>query len=205
MKIDAIMTGPFSVNCCIVSNNGDAVIVDPGGNAADIEAYISDNGLKPLAVVNTHGHFDHIGAISEITKRYGIPFYIHKDDEFLLSQGQKIVKMYGFGTMENPVPDKYIEDGEVLTFGSITIKVLHTPGHTPGGCCLYIEGADSVLTGDTLFHESIGRSDFPYADGKQLTDSIMTKLFALDDNVKVYPGHGGFSTIGHEKQYNPYL
>jgi glyoxylase-like metal-dependent hydrolase (beta-lactamase superfamily II) len=168
-------------------------------------SYVKDNGLIPLALVNTHGHFDHIGAVSELKKELGLSFYIHKDDEFLLANGASSLQMFGMGTMENPDADEFIKDGQELVFDDIKIKVLHTPGHTPGGVCLYVEEADSVITGDTIFLESIGRSDFPYADHGTLIGSINSKLLSLADETKVYPGHGPASSVGHERKYNPFL
>ncbi len=205
MNIDIVITGPLGVNTYIVSDNGKAVIFDAGGNEEDIEAYLSDNGLNPVALVNTHGHFDHIGAIHPLMEKYGLPFYMHKDDEFLLGQGKKVMQMYGFGDMETPLVTNHIEHGQKLDLGGITMDVIHTPGHTPGGCCFYIDGLKSVITGDTLFLESVGRTDFPYSSTQSLVDSISERLFALPAETVVYPGHGSKSTIGHEKNMNPFM
>lgn len=205
MNIDIVITGPLGVNTYIVSDKGNAVIIDAGGNEEDIEEYLNDNGLKPVALVNTHGHFDHIGAIYPLMKKYGLPFYLHKDDEFLLGQGKKVMQMYGFGDMETPYVTNYIEHGQKLDLGGITMDVIHTPGHTPGGCCFYIGGLKSVITGDTLFLESVGRTDFPYSSTQSLVDSISERLFSLPSETVVYPGHGAKSTIEHEKNMNPFM
>lgn len=205
MNIDLVITGPLGVNTYIVSDNGNAVIFDAGGNEEEIEAYLSDNGLNPVALVNTHGHFDHIGAIHPLMEKYGLPFYMHKDDEFLLGQGKKVMQMYGFGDMETPVITNQLEHGQKLDLSGITMDVIHTPGHTPGGCCFYIDGLKSVITGDTLFLESVGRTDFPYSSTQSLVDSINERLFSLPAETVVYPGHGAKSTIGHEKNMNPFM
>lgn len=205
MNIDVLMTGPLGVNCSLISHNGELVIIDPGGNQKEIDEYISDKKLKPLAVVNTHGHFDHIGAVDGLVKKYNIPFMMHKDDEFLLSQGSKVMELYGLGGMMNPSVDAYIEHGQKIKLGSIEFDVIHTPGHTPGGCCFYIKDAEMLITGDTLFLESVGRSDFPYSDGNTLIKHIKERLFVLPDDTEVCPGHGEFSSVGHEKKHNPYV
>jgi len=205
MKIDIVVTGPLGVNTYIVSDNGNAMIFDAGGNEEDIEEYLQENGLKAVALVNTHGHFDHIGAIHPLMEKYNLPFYMHKDDEFLLGQGKKVMQMYGFGDMETPVITNQLEHGQTIEVGGIKMEVIHTPGHTPGGCCFYIDGLKSVITGDTLFLESVGRTDFPYSSTQSLVDSINERLFALPAETVVYPGHGAKSTIGHEKNMNPFM
>jgi len=205
MKLDSMVVGPLGVNCYIVSEDGKAVIVDPGGHAEEIIKHIEKEGLEPVAVVNTHGHFDHIGGVVQIIKKYEIPFMLHKDDEFLCSHGAETSSMFGFAEMKNPVVTDYLSDGQELDFDGIKITVIHTPGHTPGGVSLYLKELGSVMTGDTLFLESVGRSDFPYADTTQLMNSIKSGLFTLSEDTKVYPGHGPATSIGHEKAYNPFL
>jgi len=205
MKIDSMVVGPLGVNCYFIIKDKKVIIVDAGGNADDIAEYVKKNGLKPVAIVNTHGHFDHIGGIAELKSRFNIPFYIHKDDEFLLANGAKSTAAFGLGTMENPVADEYIAGDQVLDIEGIELQIRHTPGHTPGGVCIYVEEANALITGDTLFLESIGRSDFPYASHEKLIDSIATEILTLDDVVKVYPGHGPASSVGHERKFNPFL
>lgn len=200
-----MVVGPLGVNCYIVSDNGKAFIVDPGGHAESIVEFLEKNSLEPVAIVNTHGHFDHIGAVVELVKKYDIPFKLHKNDEFLVSHGSETSAMFGFEGMKDPSVTEYLEDGDKLTLEGLEVEVMHTPGHSPGGVCLYIEKLKSVITGDTLFLESIGRSDFPYGDHGQLIGSINSKLMRLDADTKVYPGHGPASSIGHEKSYNPFL
>lgn len=205
MKIDSMVVGPLGVNCYILSDGGEAFIVDPGGHADEIAKFLDSKSLKPVAIINTHGHFDHIGAVAELAERYNIPFRLHKGDEFLVEKGAETSVMFGFKPMEIPEIKSYLEDGEKITLGDMTVEVMHTPGHSPGGVCLYINGLGAVITGDSLFLESIGRSDFPYGDHGSLIQSIKSRLMCLDDSVKVYPGHGPSSTIGHEKSFNPFL
>lgn len=208
MEINSMVVGPLGVNCYIISDNGNAVIVDPGGNADKIKKkFLSDNNLKPAAIVNTHGHFDHIGGVAELIGEYKIPFYMHADDVFLCAHGAETATMFGFDGMTTPTVTDIMADGDELDIAGIRINIIHTPGHTPGGVSLYIKELNSVITGDTLFFlESIGRSDFPYGSHEQLIAGIKTKLMALDESVKVLPGHGPASSIGHEKKaYNPFL
>lgn len=205
MKLESIVVGPLGVNCYIVSKDGKAVVVDPGGHFDSIVRHLEKENLEPVAIVNTHGHFDHIGAVAQMVAKYNIPFMLHKKDEFLCSHGAETSSMFGFEEMKNPVVTEYIEDGQTLEFNGIEINVIHTPGHSPGGVSLYFKELKSVMTGDTIFLESIGRSDFPYADTEQLLNSIRQGLFTLDEDTKVYPGHGPSSSIGHEKSYNPFL
>jgi len=205
MEINSLVVGPLGVNCYIISERGKAVIVDPGGNFEEICGLIDKNRFVPLAIVNTHAHFDHIGAVSQLVEKFDIPFYLHKDDEFLAGHGSETSVMFGFAPNTNPKVTNYLKDGQKLNFDSIEIEVLHTPGHSPGGVSLYVRELGCIMTGDTLFLESVGRSDFPYASSEQLLKSIRTKLMALDPDIKVLPGHGPFSSIGHEKSYNPFL
>jgi len=205
MKIDSLVVGPLGVNCYIISKSGKAVVVDPGGDAPSIIKFLDTNKITPVAIVNTHGHFDHIGGVSELAEKYKIPFKLHKDDVFLVSHGSETASMFGFSPTKNPEVTGFISDGEVLDIEGIVINVIHTPGHTPGGVSLFFKELQSVITGDTLFLESIGRSDFPYGNLEQLIKGINTKLMTLDESVKVYPGHGPASTVGHEKKFNPFL
>jgi len=206
MKLDHMVVRPLFVNCFFLSDDdGNLIVFDPGGDADLIIDKIESENLKPKMILNTHGHFDHIGAVSELKEKYGIPFYIHKDDEFLLGQSKSHASLFGAEPAPVPAADGYVKDGDEIEFGGGKIKVLHTPGHTPGGVCYFIEPINAVITGDTLFCEGIGRSDFPYANHLELINGIAEKLLTLDDAVTVHPGHEEFSTIGWEKKNNPYL
>lgn len=205
MKIDIIIVGDLYVNCYIISKNKDAIIIDPGSDFEKIKSFIDSNELKPLAIVNTHGHFDHVGAIEDLKSEYNIPLYMHEGDEFLLKNAVEHASMFGIFGIKSSNIDNYLEDNQLLAFGDIKLKVLHTPGHSPGGVSLYLGEAKAVFTGDTLFKDSVGRTDFPYADFNTLANSIKNKLYVLDDDVTVYPGHGPSSTIGYEKKMNAFV
>jgi glyoxylase-like metal-dependent hydrolase (beta-lactamase superfamily II) len=206
MKLDRVVVKPLFMNCYLLyDNERNTVIFDPGGEADKIIEKIESEKLKPAMILNTHGHFDHIGAVSELKKKYNIEFYLHKNDEELLSHSVSNAALYGVEVSEIPRVDCYLRDGDIIEFGGTTIQVLFTPGHTPGGVCFFIKAIDSVITGDTLFAEAVGRTDFPYGDHSMLIRGIKTKLMSLDDKVKVYPGHDVESTIGHERKYNSYF
>jgi len=205
MKIEHAQVGPLMVNCYFISEGDKLIIVDPGGSEEIIDDYIKSNKLKPVMIVNTHGHFDHIGAVQYLRKKYDIPFLIHKDDEFLLKMATSSAALFGLPPVETPEVDRNIEDGETVSESGIDIDIIHTPGHSPGGVCLYIKSEKVLITGDTLFARSVGRSDFPYADHGALIKNIKNKIMLLDDDVSVCPGHGEFSSISDEKLFNPFL
>lgn len=206
MKLDHIVVRPLFVNCFFLTDDDkNLIIFDPGGDEDLIIDKIESEGLKPLMILNTHGHFDHIGAVAALKGKYGIPFYINKNDLFLLGQSRSHASLFGAEPAPVPVADKYVEDGDVIEFGGGTITALHTPGHTPGGICYYIEPIKAVITGDSLFWEGVGRTDFPYGDHEKLIAGIKEKLLTLDEDVTVHPGHDEFSTVGWEKHNNPYL
>jgi glyoxylase-like metal-dependent hydrolase (beta-lactamase superfamily II) len=206
MKIHSLVVGPLAVNCTILDNEkGNCIIFDAGDDASEIDDFLVENSLKPVMLLNTHGHFDHVGAVEYFRKKYNIPFYINREDEFLVKSASKISEMYGLPPVDIPKVDEHLSDGDILEFGDCKIKTIGTPGHSPGGVCFYIEELNLLIAGDTLFRDSIGRTDFPYANHDLLIRSIKDKLFVLDDNTNVITGHGEFTTIGHEKRYNPFL
>jgi glyoxylase-like metal-dependent hydrolase (beta-lactamase superfamily II) len=168
-------------------------------------AVINRHAVSVTCIINTHGHFDHVGANKALKQLLGVPLYIHQADEMLLSRVSQVAAMYGMAGENSPAPDGYLTDGQLISFGDCSICVIHTPGHTPGGCCLYSESEQKLISGDTLFADGVGRTDLPGGSHQQLVDSIRNKLFVLPDQVRVYPGHGPSTTIGHEKQNNPYL
>ena len=165
----------------------------------------SRHGLKIRYIINTHGHFDHVGGNLQAVKAFGAPLLIHESDAAMLGRAAEVARMYGMQGENSPAPDSFLAEGMEIVFGSHRMKVLHTPGHTQGGCCLYLEAEKKVITGDTLFADSIGRTDLPGGSHEQLLASIRTKLFTLPDDVTAYPGHGPETTIGHEKRNNPYF
>lgn len=198
MIIKTIVIGAIEENCYVVvdEKTKEAVILDPGGNGPLIDSVIENLGAKVKYVLLTHGHFDHVGAVEYIADKYNVPFYINENDEEWIAKDSSV-----FGPLRKA--DGYLNDEDTLSLGDKSIKVITTPGHTPGGVCFLIE--DKLFTGDTLFQGSVGRSDFPGGSFETLIDGIKNKLLPLNDNVEVYPGHGGSSTIGFEKMRNPYL
>jgi glyoxylase-like metal-dependent hydrolase (beta-lactamase superfamily II) len=189
---------PIGANCYLLSDSaGRLTIIDPGGEPERIIAYIDKNKLTPHQIIFTHGHFDHVGAAAELKTRYNIPIFMHEGDEAMLAHSATRIGIKVKATHS-------LKDGQTLDF-EVKIHVIHTPGHSAGGVCLYIPAMKLVFTGDTLFQESIGRSDLPQGDGNTLLRSITNKLYTLDDDTRVLAGHGDESTIGHEKRFNPFV
>lgn len=204
---EIVVVGPLAVNCIILGceETREGVVVDAGGDAGQIIAAVERLGLKISQVINTHGHFDHVGANRQVLDRFKARLLIHEADAPMLERAAEVARAYGIQGDNSPQPDGFLCDGMEISFGKCRMKVLHTPGHTQGGCCLYLEAEKTVVTGDTLFADSIGRTDLPGGSHEQLLASIKSKLFTLPDDVVAYPGHGPETTIGHERQYNPYF
>ena len=205
MKIIQMEVGNLGTNCYIVysENTKKAVVIDPGGEAEKISAALNQEGLKVEAIIDTHGHADHVLANVKVKELTGAPLWIHREDADMLGNGARNLSAFIGGSVNCGTADRLLEDGDVLTIGDFTLTVLHTPGHTPGGISLLADSA--VFVGDTLFAESIGRTDFPGGSYSQLIESIKTQLMVLDDEMKVYPGHGPATTIGWERRQNPFI
>ncbi len=202
MKIENVIVGPmYQVNCYIVGNDEKVLVIDPGDEADKIIKAIGNRKVE--YILNTHLHVDHIGAVEALREKYGTPFGVHKSEKPAISDPVKNLSAYTGGAVSLKEADLYFEDNEEIDFLGTKIKVLHTPGHTEGGCCYIID--DNVFTGDTLFNMSIGRTDFPGGNYKKIIESIKKKLMPLGDDIKVYPGHMGDSTIGFERDNNPFL
>lgn len=207
MIFKSLEVGPLSVNCYIVAceQSREGVVIDPGGDVEMIISLVEQLGLKIHTIINTHGHFDHLGGNRKALEAFGAKLLIHQADAPMLGRSAEVALRYGLQGENSPEADAFLVDGMVVIFGTGRMKVLHTPGHTLGGCCLYFEDERIVITGDTLFADSIGRTDLPGGSHEQLLESIRTKLFTLPDKVTAYPGHGPQTTIGHEKSCNPYF
>lgn len=207
MIFKSLEVGPLSVNCYIVAceQSREGVVIDPGGDVERIITLVDQLGLKIHTIINTHGHFDHLGGNRQALEAFGARLLIHQADAPMLSRSAEVALRYGLQGENSPEADAFLADGMEVIFGACRMKVLHTPGHTQGGCCLYFEKEQAVITGDTLFADSIGRTDLPGGSHEQLLESIRTKLFTLPDAVTAYPGHGPQTTIGHEKSCNPYF
>ena len=206
MILKMLVVGPLATNCYIIGSESTKVgmIIDPGDDAADILANVEKLGLNIKLIALTHGHMDHIGALSEIKEATGAEVAIHTDDaQPLQGQYQSLGAMFGLSYPAPPPLERLVKDGDSLEIGQLNFKVLHSPGHTQGGICLLGEGV--VFTGDTLFNFGIGRTDLPGGSYGQLMNSIHSKLMVLPDSTVVYPGHGPETTIGAERQRNPFL
>ena len=205
MIIKMLPVGPIMANCFIVGckETSEAAVVDPGDEADKIMQSVADLGLNVKTIINTHGHFDHVSANKGIHAATNAPILIHALDAPMLEQISASAANWGLSAEDSPPPDRTISDGDTITFGQIELKVIHTPGHTQGGVSLFADG--HVFVGDTLFAGSIGRTDFPGGDFATLKSSIQNKLFSLADDVRVYTGHGPETTIGHERQHNPFV
>lgn len=199
--LEAVVVGPMEVNCYILgcSKTKEAVVIDPGADYDKIKDRLEEMKVSAKYVLNTHGHGDHIGA----NGKFGLPVLIHKlDAPFLRNPIKNLSAMFGL-LVSSPNAARLLEDKDNVALGDLRLEIIHTPGHTPGS--ISIKCDDIVFTGDTLFCEGIGRTDLPYASEIDLFNSIREKLLVLPDSTKVYPGHGPASTIGYEKEHNPFL
>ena len=205
MILERLTVGPLAVNCYIVGDTAtrEVAIIDPGGNPNEILDTLKRGRLVTKAIINTHAHFDHVIALADIRAKTGAPFYLHAADADILAHTQRDAGFFGMAVPKQTPADQLLQDGDSIQIGSLTLKVLHTPGHTPGGICLC--SAEHVWVGDTLFQGSIGRTDLPGGDYGTLMASIRDQLLTLPDLTRVYPGHGEPTTIGEERQFNPFL
>lgn len=203
-RILTILAGPVRTNVYIIyhEDTREGLLIDPAEEAGKIKKKITELGIKPGGILLTHGHFDHMGAAEALKQEYGIKIYCFQEEEELLGREDlNLSAVFGRGfTLK---ADETFLDGQELKLSGFTIRVMHTPGHTKGSCCYYFEEEQLLFSGDTLFAESVGRTDFPTGDGKALARSIREKLFCLEEATPVYPGHNEATSIGHEKQYNP--
>lgn len=206
MFVKQMQVGQMAVFAYLVGDTvtGDALVIDPADNTKEIIAEAQKNKLRINYIINTHGHVDHIGGNAEMQKLTGAKIIVHEDDAIMLTSTPSIMlKM--FGAKQSPPADILVKDGDIISVGNVALKVIHTPGHSPGGMCLYIHGY--VFSGDTLFVEAVGRTDLPGGSWQVMYKSIQERLFSLPDDTKVMPGHNygrtPTSTIGHEKKNNP--
>lgn len=205
MIIKTLAVGPIMANCFIVGceNTKSAVVIDPGDEADKILMALAESQLTVKYIINTHGHFDHVGANKKMKDATGAEILIHAADAEMLEHISAASMAFGLSVENSPPADRTIGEGDQITFGDITFNVIHTPGHSPGGISLSSDGI--VFVGDSLFYGSIGRTDFPGGDYNTLISSIKNKLFPLGDEVVVYTGHGPETSIGQEKRMNPFL
>jgi len=208
MKIIVIPVTPYEQNCSLIicEETQKAAIVDPGGDVAHILAVVEKQGVTVAQVLLTHGHLDHVGGTEAIAKALNVPVIgPEKEDLFWLEQLEAQSQRFGFPHHTSFTPTAWLEEGEIVKVGKISLKVLHIPGHTPGHIALLDEQSQQVIVGDILFNGGVGRSDFPRGNGSQLISGIKKKLLTLAPETIVYPGHGPTTTIGREKVSNPFL
>ena len=204
MKITKYVLGPVQTNCYLLEDEKteEAVLIDPGDISSNIEEYISEKKLKLKYIINTHGHFDHTGGNAFFSRKGTEIAASSKAAELMRDGGGS--SFFGLSVEQSPEPSIILDDGDTIAFGSVTLKVLSTPGHTPGCISLYDEQSGVLFCGDVLFLRSIGRTDFPGGDHNQILESIKTKLYTLPDTTKVYSGHGPETVIADEKLNNPW-
>ncbi len=198
MIINTFTAGPIDANNYLLTDNDEAVLIDC--SEAKPEVLSALKGKKLKFILLTHGHFDHVLGVNEMREKSGAKVLINKEDVVRMNESADIMRTFGVQGVETPKADDFLNDGDTLKFGNTEIKVIATPGHTQGCVCYLIDG--KLFSGDTLFKESVGRCDLPGGNFQKLSDSVKNRLFTLDDNTIVYPGHGPETTIGHEKKYN---
>ena len=207
MMLKTLVVGPFQVNCYIYwdETSADAVVIDPGAEEDRIMGEIDRAGIKLKAILLTHGHGDHIAAVSAVKEHFNVPLLIGRGEEKLLANPSANVSALFDNPIVAPPADELLDDEQLVTFGGVSLGVLKTPGHSPGGVC-YLHEPDGILfCGDTLFYGSVGRTDFPGCSHETLIASINNKIMKLPDSVICYPGHGPQTTVGAERVNNPFL
>ena len=210
IKVDAFTLNPFQENTYVLSNEkGDAVIIDPGcyfsAEQETIKNFVETEHLRPVQLVNTHCHLDHVFGNKWVSETWGLELYLHSEEEKMLAMAPVSGAKYGLTFDNYKGKLHFLEAGQEIALGDDRLTILLAPGHSPGSICLYCAKQGFVIGGDVLFHESIGRSDLPFGNHEQLIESIRTQLLTLPDETVVYSGHGPSTTVGHEKRSNPFL
>ncbi|MGB8953475.1 MAG: MBL fold metallo-hydrolase [Candidatus Aminicenantales bacterium] len=205
MKYEIIIVGALETNCYLVycAETRECVIVDPGAESKLIFPVIAELELTPTAILNTHGHIDHVGANKDVKDKFHIPICIHPSDSPMLGGVQQLELSLFLGAQDSPPPDRLLNDGEEIKVGNSHLKVLHTPGHSPGSVSFL--GNTFLISGDTLFMEGVGRTDLPGGSLRELEHSIKEKILTLPDETIVLPGHGPLTSVGKERNSNPFL
>lgn len=205
IHIKSWTVGPFAENPYLISctETGRAIFVDPGADGPLLWQAAEDQNALIAAIVLTHAHLDHVGAVEFLRRRAGVPVYLHAADAPLLAAVPQQARLFGLEAAPVAPAERTLTDGESLDVGTIRFRILHTPGHSPGGVCLYAEDERLLIAGDTLFRRGFGRTDLPGGDARALLRSIETQLWPLPDDTRVLPGHGSPTTIGEERSLNP--
>lgn len=208
MQFRVIPVTPFQQNCSLLwcEQTMMGAVVDPGGDLDAIQAAVARFGVQVNKILLTHGHIDHAGGTAELKRRLGVPVEgPHRDESFWIEQLPQQSQMFGFPHAEAFVPDRWLQDGDIVTLGNVCLEVIHTPGHTPGHVVFFDRASKIAVVGDVLFQGSIGRTDFPRGDYDTLIRSIREKLWPLGNDVTFIPGHGPLSTFGDERESNPFV
>ncbi len=210
INIETFVFNPFQENTYILyDHSGDCIIIDAGCQDQDekdqLVDYLDEHGFKPVKLVNTHCHVDHILGVAFLAKKYNLPFYMHPAERSLFSHSRTQADFFGLSLELPPEPEGFLHDGDLLDFGESSLELIHIPGHSPGGILFHSPEQKFLISGDVLFRQSIGRTDLPGGDYDSLVNGIRNKLMSLDPDTRVYPGHGPHTSIGEEKESNPFL
>lgn len=205
MILERFTVGPFAENCYLIGKAPRVAVVDPGAESDRIAAAIDSRGWKPEAILLTHGHIDHVAHVGHLAERYGLPSYIHRADVFLLQSSQFPEFAAMLAARPCPEPAGFLEEGVPVEVAGLRLRVLHTPGHTPGSVCLLDEESGEALVGDTLFHRGIGRTDLPGGDFASLAHSVRDRLFTVEGDWRLWPGHGPETRLDEERRENPFF
>ncbi len=205
--VKALASPPFGENTYVAADleTRKALLVDPGGDLSPLEDVLSRERLEPVAIVATHAHIDHVAGVAAAKARFQVPFWLHEADAQWLEGLDLQAMMFGFPRGETPSVDRWLKGGDAVALGAQSGLVIHAPGHTPGGICLYFAGAGVLFTGDTLFANSVGRTDLPGGSLPDLVTSLRSRIYPLGDDVVFYPGHGPAGRLGDERVGNPFI
>ena len=203
--VEKIVTGPFQENTFVVRSveSNQTLIIDPGDDEVRIIEFIRSKKLIPLAILNTHAHLDHIGAVSKLKESFNIPFYLHEEEKMILDHYEESCEMFGLLPKQKPKVDKWLKNHKSLTIKDFKVKIINTPGHTPGGVCYEID--NHIFVGDTIFKGSVGRTDLPGGNWDNLKKSLFQLIDTVNHEKIVHPGHGDDTTLKHELVSNPFL
>jgi len=206
MIFEILPLGPLQTNCYLIGDNHceSLYVIDPGGDPHVIIERVNALKRRLKAVIATHCHIDHVGALADLVRYFNTGFIMHENEQEIVEHLPEQALFLGISCSDFPSPSKTVKDGDRLATDNHFLQIIHTPGHTPGSICLYHEKEELLFCGDTLFYESVGRTDLPGGNMNKLLSSIEKKIFTLPETVKLFPGHGRPSTIAHEKKYNPF-